>query len=93
MKKEEIIALAKEKLGKEITEQEVQEYLDGNCPLPDEVMELVSGSGCNNKPTYKCPRCYSIYFSESSENPEYIKCRKCGLEFYKGAAIGFTRRR
>lgn len=56
MKIEKIIALAKEKLGKEITEQEAQDYLDGKLALPDEVLEIVGGgAACTDFP--RCPVC------------------------------------
>ena len=62
MTTEEIIALAKEKLGKDITEQEAQEYLSGATPLPDEALDLVSGGGCRAyndlvKGSIQCPVC------------------------------------
>ncbi len=43
MTTQEVIALAKEKLGKEITEQEAQDYLSGKTAIPDEVLAIVSG--------------------------------------------------
>ncbi|QHQ62576.1 hypothetical protein Ana3638_18805 [Anaerocolumna sedimenticola] len=56
MTTEKIITLAKEKLGKEITEQEAQDYLNGKIALPDEALDIVSGGGkCNLSP--KCPKC------------------------------------
>lgn len=45
MTTEEIINLAKEKLGRDIKEQEAQDYINGNLALPDEALEMVSG-GC-----------------------------------------------
>jgi ribosomal protein L37AE/L43A len=52
----EIIALAKEKLGKEITEEEAKAYLSGDLPLPDEALELVSG-GASCGGGENCPTC------------------------------------
>ena len=54
MTTEKIKVLAKEKLGKDITEQEAQDYLSGKMALPDETLDIVSGGAeCNPK----CPRC------------------------------------
>ncbi len=78
MTTEKIIALAKEKLGKDITEQEAQDYLDGKITLPDEALAIVSGGGfCD--PIY-CPNCKatSIYASDF-----YVCfCKNCGCKFY-----------
>lgn len=38
MTTDEMIALAKEKLGRDITEEEARDYLDGKLPLPDEAL-------------------------------------------------------
>ncbi len=46
MTTEKIMALAKERLSKEISEQEARDFLDGRLALPDEALELVSGGGC-----------------------------------------------
>lgn len=55
MTTEKMIALAKEKLGKEITEQEAQDYIDGKTALPDEALDIVSGGGnCLKETCYKC---------------------------------------
>ena len=43
MTTQEVIALAKEKLGKDITEQEAQNYIDGKAAIPDEALDIVSG--------------------------------------------------
>jgi len=45
MTTEKVIALAKEKLGKDVTEQEVEDYLSGKTAIPDKALELVSGGG------------------------------------------------
>ena len=59
MTTEAIIALAKEKLGKDITEQEAQDYLSDKIAIPDEALELISGgSSCNDITT--CPCCQII---------------------------------
>ncbi len=56
MTTEQIIALAKEKLGRDITEQEAQDYIDGKAAIPDEALDLVSGgAGCMEGPL--CPAC------------------------------------
>lgn len=55
MTTETIIALAKEKLGKDITKEEAQAYLEGKTALPDEALDLVSGGGdCMKESCYKC---------------------------------------
>ena len=56
MTTKEIIALAKEKLGRDITEQEAQNYLSGKTSLPDEALALVSGGKCEKR---VCPYCGS----------------------------------
>lgn len=75
MTAKEILILAKEKLGKDITEQEAQEYLDGKRALPDEALELVDGgAGCvQGQP---CPRC-GIPMARSMESGK-IECNMCG---------------
>lgn len=57
MTTQEAMALAKEKIGKDITEQEAQDYLSGKTALPDEALDMVSG-GCIFG-TKKCPKCGS----------------------------------
>lgn len=71
----EIIALAKEKLGKEITEREAQDFLAGKLPLPDEALELISGgSGCSSN---YCRSCYMPVF-ELKDQPGTYYCQHCG---------------
>ncbi|MDD2647607.1 MAG: hypothetical protein PHI27_04220 [Eubacteriales bacterium] len=54
----EFVAQAKERFGKDITEEQAQAYLDGREPLPDEAIELISGGGdCTEKK--HCPKCGS----------------------------------
>ncbi len=61
MTTQEVIALAKEKLGKEITEQEAQDYLSGKTALPDEALAIVSGGGtCGLE--HICPKCQGNRF-------------------------------
>ncbi len=73
MTTEQIIALAREKLGKDITEQEAQEYLEGKAAIPDEALDLVSGGDCGTQST--CPVCQQplkfggIYSSPYCNNP------------------------
>lgn len=73
MTREEILALAKEKLGKDITEQEVQDYLSGKAKLPDEALDLVSGGGdCSQA----CPKCgnYTLWFKGTTNE---VICDHC----------------
>ena len=80
MTNEKVIALAKEKLRKDITEQEAQDYLSGKTPLPDEVLELVSGAGsCDNLGNYYilCPLCGSKAYKLEGQDWVF-RCSKCG---------------
>ncbi len=77
MTSENVIALAKEKLGKEITEQEAQDYLSGKIAIPDEALDLISGgSGCN-KDAF-CSRCRLFTRYERKEQPGTYYCMNCG---------------
>ncbi len=88
MTTEQIIALAKEKLGRDITEQEAQDYLDGKTAIPDEALDIVSGGGsCNSRSS--CPQCgsvnlftYSMY-SLFGPGPCVIDCtcNDCGYQW------------
>lgn len=72
---EEIKTLAKEKLGRDITEQDVIDYLNGNAALPDEALEIISGGeACAYQE--KCPRCgmSSIGWDESIKGYACIYC-------------------
>lgn len=61
MTTEQIIALAREKLGKDITEQEAQDYIDGKVAIPDEALDLVSGGGdCDKTLCRVCQQPVSI---------------------------------
>lgn len=79
MTAKDIIEVAKKKLGKEITEQEANNYLDGNMALPDEALELISGGGeCSQT----CPKCGGIL--EWREKFDEVECFACG---YIGPAV------
>ena len=81
MTTEKIMALAKEKLGKDITEQEAQDYLSGKIAIPDEALEIVSGGGeCVRQ---KCPRCGDTL--AYGDEPYRLQCYTCG---YKDEAFG-----
>ena len=71
MNADEIRALAKEKLGRDITEEEAQAYLDDSVELLDEALELASG-GCECD--HKCV--WDDYISEDGRR--YFRCPKCG---------------
>jgi predicted RNA-binding Zn-ribbon protein involved in translation (DUF1610 family) len=80
MTTQEAIELAKKKLGKNITEQEAQDYMNGKAALPDEALDVVSGGGnCGSKTT--CPKCGSTDLDKNrdflGEGTEY-ECRTCG---------------
>lgn len=56
---EQIITLAKERLGKDITEQEAQDYINGKTAIPDEALDIISGGGdCALKG--HCPVCLQL---------------------------------
>lgn len=75
MTAERIIALAKEKLGREITEQEAMDFLDGKLPLPEEALDLISGgSGCSSQ---YCRSCYMPVY-ELKDQPGKYFCQHCG---------------
>ncbi len=72
---EQIVALAKEKLGKDIGEQEALDYLDGQIALPDEALELVGGgSFCSDLP--RCPVCGDTL--GHFKNDIRLACTTCG---------------
>lgn len=74
MTTKEVIALAKEKLGRDITGQEAQDYIDGKAALPDEALDIVNGGGnCNSR---SCPQCESPDVGMGS-NGNYV-CHACG---------------
>lgn len=88
MTTQEIIALAKEKLGKDITEEEALDYLDGKIPIPDEALELVSGGGSICKsldkkygPQIICPLCGSKAY-ESKNRDWLYTCNVCSTNYY-----------
>ncbi len=73
MTTQEIITLAKEKLDKDITEQEAQDYIDGKAAIPDEALDIVSGgSDCG---TLKCFSCGS---TNMYKDILYSECLDCG---------------
>lgn len=73
MSTQEIITLAKEKLGKDITEQEAQDYLSGKTAIPDEALDIVSGGiGC--RPL----KCFSCGSTNVHDGITYSKCLDCG---------------
>lgn len=75
MTTDKIISLAKEKLGKDITEQEAQDFLNGKLALPDEALELISGgSGCSH---HYCRSCYMPIY-EVKDQPGTYYCQNCG---------------
>ncbi len=81
MTTQEVIAIAKEKLGKDITEQDAQDYLDGKAAIPDEAMDIVSGGGdCGIQSI--CPVCQQslayggIYTSPYCNNPNCSRYRQ-----------------
>jgi len=77
MTTEKMIALAKEKLGKDITEQEVQDYLSGKAPFPDEALDLVSGGGDCSFGSFLCPNCNldSLTYNDITGLCDCYKCR------------------
>ena len=81
MTTEKIIALAKEKLGKDITEQEAQEYINGKIALPDEVLEIVSGGGDCSAKELKCPKCESTDCKLRDASMNEFSCLSCGHRF------------
>lgn len=82
MTTEQIITLAKERLGRDITEQEAQNYIDGKTALPDEALDIVSGGG--DCLTIKCPLCHSTNLVDDPTNSIYkFLCQDCGYTFLK----------
>lgn len=82
MTTEQIITLAKERLGRDITEQVAQDYIDGKTALPDEALDIVSGGGgC----TLSCSVCGSGNVATSPDG-EYV-CLDCGHAFGYGPMI------
>ncbi len=76
MTTKEIITIAKEKLGKDISEQEAQDYLRGKIALPDEALDIVSGGG---ECTQKCEKCgNTLYWNEKCDQVECFSCRYTG---------------
>lgn len=90
MTTEQIITLAKERLGRDITEQEAQDYIDGKTVLPDEALDIVNGGGHSNASCgspAKCPQCgsvnlrtYSAFGGSVSFITDYT-CNDCGYRW------------
>lgn len=63
MTKEEVMALAKEKFGKELNEEQAEAYLAGSMEIPDEMLDDISGgSSCDSSSgssSNTCPWCGS----------------------------------
>lgn len=79
MTTEKIITIAKEKLGKDITEQEAQDYLDGKISLPDEALDIVSGgASCTPASDQKCPRCGERL--AYGDDLHRLECYTCGYK-------------
>lgn len=84
MTTKEIIALAKEKLGRDINEQEAQDYLDGKIALPDEALEIVGGgAACADilpdlPDLPRCPVCRDK-MARFKGDIRYV-CTTCGYE-------------
>ncbi len=81
MTTEKIIALAKEKLGKDITQQEAQDYINGKIALPDEALEIVSGGGDCSPKKLKCPKCESRDCKSKDPSMNTFRCCSCGHIF------------
>ncbi len=81
MTTKEISALAKEKLGRDITEQEAQDYIDGKTALPDEALDIVSGGA--DCLTTKCPKCRSLNIGDDPNDHYQYLCNDCGCTFSK----------
>lgn len=78
MTTQEAIALAKKKLGKDITEQEAQDYCSGKVAMPDELLDIVSGGrerSINEEGPIRCPRCGSGDVAILKEFERYVVCR------------------
>ncbi len=86
MTTQQVIALAKEKLGKDLTEQEAQDYLSCQTAIPDEALSLVSG-GAHCGRDFVCPNCGSSgqeniwYNTGLSKTTYYCTCQRCGNKF------------
>lgn len=90
MTTEEIISLAKEKFGKDITREEAENYLSGKTPIPEEVLEQVSGGitcllnldervQIIYRNETKCPICgYKAYAYDGSKR---FECENCNMNF------------
>lgn len=79
MTTQEAIELAKKKLGKEITEQEAQDYINGKAALPDEALDVVSGGGdCLADKCYKCGSTNVTSEYIQGDVDRYLTCHDCG---------------
>ena len=68
---QDVITIAKEKLGKDITEQEARDYIDDKAAIPDDALDTVSGGGSTMYPPrgakVKCPYCLQVVMANSAE--------------------------
>lgn len=76
MTNKQIIDLVKEKSGKDITEQEAQDYLSGKMALPDEALDIVSGGSSIGL----CPECNSNNMLYNSKF-KHVYCGNCAYTF------------
>jgi hypothetical protein len=79
-----VITLAKEKLGRDITEQEAQDYIDGKAAIPDEALDIVSGGGDCNKSndSLLCPVCQQSLRSIHGPNISVMVCNNPNCSNY-----------
>lgn len=71
MTTQKVITLAKEKLGKSITEQEARDYIDGKVALPDEALDIVSGGNGDCKGLDNLPECEGCDGQNCPQCPSY----------------------
>lgn len=82
MRTHEIIAIAKEKLGKDISPQDIQDYMDGKISLPDEALELVSGGGvCSDDICPNCNKKITLRRKLDKHGCYIDYCNLCGFEW------------
>ena len=76
MTTQEIIALAKERLGNDIAEQEAQDYIDGKAAIPDDALDTVSGGAATmyspRGGKIKCPYCLQIVMANPEEDLDAV---------------------
>lgn len=94
MTTEKMIAIVKEKLGKDITEQEAKDYISGKFALPDELLDVISGGaddGSSTVPeTIICPKCHSTSVTILKEFERWYacQCNNCGNGWQHGKGYG-----